>query len=642
MALEKYYSLRKDFVVIALTGRTGAGCSNAAQRLCRPDFISSIKYEPEKKSYLPEDAKFKICFDFLRHPDNWEPFKVISYKNVLLLQLVWEAIASGDNWLYIQRVIIQHADKKNPRFCENDDLLLQELRKCFDECFNEFKKKFGSKIKLHKFLKTFYGKWNYSFTEFFFGWFHGFCSKFYEIMDENDIAKRITFNHDLANDLRKAGSCLRNDSILDYSNVYTMAHNINQLIKLIRKETGKARVIIDPLKNSIELMYFKEKFSAFYMVAINNNEDERKKYIKSKSKVHESNIAAILKIDEIEYDSTGATGGDFRVPDIENCIQKSDYHIFHSGIEEENEIVKENSLNYQMIKLLALITHPGLITPTPVERTMQIAVNAKYNSGCISRQVGAVVTDQHYSVKSIGWNDVAQNQMPCKLRSVEDLVNGESSEVFSPYEKTGGDFSIDTNGSDKKSFKDLVKEDVDRADLKQLEGRPCPFCFKAFQNAYEGEKNQVHTRSLHAEENAMMQIAKNGGEGLKGGFLFTTASPCELCSKKAFQLGVRKIYYIDPYPGIALSHTLKNGVKRSFKKFPQIVKNANPEMRMFKGAVGSGFHKLYEPFMSYKDEIKIRTNLKPTPRPNLKKIVGKLTTDPEKQKRINEILNESK
>lgn len=36
---------------------------------------------------------------------------------------------------------------------------------------------------------------------------------------------------------------------------------------------------------------------------------------------------------------------------------------------------------------------------------MQLAFNVKYNSGCLSRQVGAVVTGNDFSVRSVGWND---------------------------------------------------------------------------------------------------------------------------------------------------------------------------------------------------------------------------------------------
>lgn len=72
-----------------------------------------------------------------------------------------------------------------------------------------------------------------------------------------------------------------------------------------------------------------------------------------------------------------------------------------------------------------------------------------------------------------------------------------------------------------------------------------------------------------------------------------TASPCELCSKKLYQLGVRKIVYIDPYPGIAREQIIACGFRR-------------PNLQLFKGAYGSTYYKLYQPFISYKDEQAIR------------------------------------
>ena len=192
-----------------------------------------------------------------------------------------------------------------------------------------------------------------------------------------------------------------------------------------------------------------------------------------------------------------------------------------------------------MLKLVGLIQQPGIITPTYVERMMQIAYNTKLNSGCISRQVGAVVTDSHFSVKGIGWNDVPFGQTPCSSRDLRDLNRGIDN-GFSKFElgETNHEYI------NKKKFNELIKLDFQKSatDLdKKLKGRSCSFCFKSFHNTYENKENQVHTRSLHAEENAMLQITKYGGQPLEGGNLFTTASPCELCSKKAFQLGIKNI-----------------------------------------------------------------------------------------------------
>ncbi len=262
----------------------------------------------------------------------------------------------------------------------------------------------------------------------------------------------------------------------------------------------------------------------------------------------------------------------------------------------------------QLMKLIALIQHPGLITPSSAERAMQIANTAKLNSGCISRQVGAVVTDSNYYIMSVGWNDVAKGQTPCNLRSINDYLDDVEGSLgnnphYSDFEKgkvastTSYKYKEGKPGTFKEALVDYFSESYAQR-KEDLGGKNCSFCFKSVHNHYEGEANQVHTRSLHAEENAMLQITKLGGMGAKGGNLFTTASPCELCSKKAYQLGIKKIYFIDPYPGIAVDQILKGG-------------NIQPELIPFWGAIGNAYDWLYESFMSYKDEITMTLEFKP-------------------------------
>ena len=217
---------------------------------------------------------------------------------------------------------------------------------------------------------------------------------------------------------------------------------------------------------------------------------------------------------------------------------------------------------------------------------MQIAYSAKFNSGCISRQVGAVITDANYSIKAVGWNDTAAGQVPCLLRSAENLLKYNDVEAFSDYEN-----------NDKK-FREAMKSKYQKIDNQKLDGRNLSYCFKDVQNFIEEKDNQVHTRSLHAEENAFLQITKYGGEGIEGGILFTTASPCELCSKKAYQLGIKKVVYIDPYPGIANNHILKIGNN-----------SKRPELQLFYGVIGNAYHKLYQPVLSFKDELNWITDI---------------------------------
>lgn len=629
MSLDNLYSLRKEFTIIGLTGRLGSGCSQIAKLLTEgtlftPDHDENLDFTQS------ESIKYNICNQYITYPENWAPYTVIEYKSVLLLFLCYESYLNSlyneqlNYDSYVQNIIfsiVQFGDDKEfktQRFKSEDNDLIIKLKQLLHRNKGLLQSLINIDPKnrlphLEDYLKTLKEKDSKDhFTTCFFTEFQNFSKEFYNELNNVDPFKRSIFIHDLANCLRKSGTTehCRTCSPNNFA-IYTVAKVINQIIKLKRATSnGKSKIVIDSLKNSLELMYFKEKFSAFYMVAVKRDDEERKEIVKDKFPNNIDIANHILNLDETEYSDSDFTEGKFAGPDVINCIQKSDYHIHN--VSDKNIVTKEKgnskipfnwqSTNSQLLKLIALIEQPGIITPTAVERTMQFAYNAKFNSGCISRQVGAVITDENFAVKSIGWNDVAKGQMPCKLRDARDLVSNKNEHLFSPYEKQGSSQNKQTK--QKVFFLEHLKISIEnQSDLDEsLKGKPCPFCFKSFQNKLEGHDNQVHTRSLHAEENAMLQITKNGGMGLCNGKLFTTASPCELCSKKAYQIGVKEIYYIDPYPGIAMKHTLQNGVKNE---------RTSPPTIMFKGAVGQAFHKLYEPIMSYKDEVAILSGFKP-------------------------------
>lgn len=234
--------------------------------------------------------------------------------------------------------------------------------------------------------------------------------------------------------------------------IYKVAEVINSIIKAHRNHNeGKAHVIIDRLKNSYEMLYFREKYSGFYMVSLNRDDDSRYESIKHKigsiSNARtsvEDNLKRIKELDQKEYLVSEFKKGEFESFDIENCVQKADYHIWYDEnysdinfyddfklqgdgdlyykdlkLEKTNRFYVYQPLLVQVLKLTSLIKLPGLVTPTYPERIMQIAYNAKLNSGCISRQVGAVVTDQNFSVKGIGWNEVGNGQTPVQVEILE-------------------------------------------------------------------------------------------------------------------------------------------------------------------------------------------------------------------------------
>ena len=101
------------------------------------------------------------------------------------------------------------------------------------------------------------------------------------------------------------------------------------------------------------------------------------------------------------------------------CFENAD--IFVTRNREEADYKCDYPLIRSLGRIVTLILHPGLLTPTKLERCMQIAMTAKLNSGCLSRQVGAVVTDSEYNILSLGWNDAPCGVESCLRRNLFDF-----------------------------------------------------------------------------------------------------------------------------------------------------------------------------------------------------------------------------
>ena len=324
----------------------------------------------------------------------------------------------------------------------------------------------------------------------------------------------------VGDNIRASGKAFDNN--FNAKNIYRISIRVNKIIKIFTKRAKKNKdnvyIVIDTLRNPFEAIYFRERYAAFYLLSINTKNVHREYRLKKLLNLNDAQLEDIDKKEgEHDYDDENF----FISQNIPKCIELSDIHINNPHVAEDDF----STLKKQLAWYVSLIMHPGLVTPSREERCMQIAYNAKLTSGCISRQVGATITNEANSVRAIGWNDPAQGQSPCLLRNVSDVLNSEDGTVYSQFEKNNKEFRDEI----KSKYEDKLTEE---AIIKKLCGRNVSYCFKKLKNEVDKKKNkggnQVHTRSLHAEENAFLQIVKYGGTGIKGGFLYTTASPCEL------------------------------------------------------------------------------------------------------------------
>ena len=428
---------------------------------------------------------------------------------------------------------------------------------------------------------------------------------------------------------QKYGNCIRKfgEVIFDQSklkkkldeeqnnDIFAIPRKINRFIKVLRRPFSRefsrpTRVVIDSIKNNFEATYLRDRYSAFYLFAISADESTRiKRLVESSQK--SLNIEQIHHIDWNEYSTIGQElyskykkgksvltkeemefckwiekeddirsdlvrkqayedkTHPFFLQGVKSCIEHADVFISNKGVgNRENMLLKR-----ELVRYICLILYPGLVQPTPIERCMQIAFTAKANSGCLSRQVGAVVTDKDYNILSIGWNDVPCGDISCARKNLRDLCKMEDTNAYTRYELDNAAF--------RKRLPD--KRLIDSQIGRLLCGLPLRYCFK---DIHTDAKNPMRSRAMHGEEKAL----ENCGKECEGGNLFTTASPCEMCSKKAKDHKIKKIYYIEPYPGISEDQYSNSGDPDNIAVHI-----------LFTGAIGRAYTQMYTPLMPHKD-----------------------------------------
>lgn len=573
-AIDNIYEEREKFIIVGLTGRTGSGCTTVSKILSTEIFEELNLHEPKTTDFdTNEQRKYQIVYSYIKQ--HWSPFFRISMTDVIFSFIIQE---SFDNLIEKLSGIIGKELAKN--ISNELNAKFPNLKAEYFYLNKEISKIFGTDIHLDRSNRN-----NLKIAYNILIRLSSIQSKFREVMNNNiyiDKSNNTTVStftyclQEFGNRIRNHGD-INPDKEFSGIHMFALARRANDFIKAVQA-VNKANnhptfICLDAIRSPYEATYFQDRYSSFYLVAVSTDDNERIRRLGEKLS-HEQ----IKALDSKEYPSKLKDESRFTNQDIGACLQLADIYLYNP-YESTNE---KYFITELIVKYITLMKHPGLITPTSVERCMQIAYNAKLNSGCLSRQVGAVITDSHYSVKAVGWNSVAEGQVPCNLRNAENYLINKDKSSFSTYELENQEF-IDH----------MHKEYKRKIGLSSLKGRLCSYCFKDEYEQITLQKNQVHTRSLHAEENAFLQIVKYGGEGIQGGKLFTSASSCVLCSKKAFQLGIKDIFYIDPYPDIATSHILSFGKD----------KTKCPKCHLFYGAIGRAYTCLYTQRIAIKDEL---------------------------------------
>ncbi|WP_448677275.1 anti-phage dCTP deaminase [Delftia acidovorans] len=196
------------------------------------------------------------------------------------------------------------------------------------------------------------------------------------------------------------------------------------------------------------------------------------------------------------------------------------------------------SLQTKVERYLDLILGSKIVTPTREESAMYAAASAASSSACLSRQVGAAVTDKNGEILSVGWNDVPKAFGGLYQFDRENDPSG--SNDLRCYNQGKRCF----NDDEKKTLAEALIETLgeDLIDPKQVDAAVKKILTdKRLQGLIE------FSRAIHAEMHAIINAMRLGGDRIHKGKIFVTTYPCHGCARHIVASGVSEVYYIEPY-----------------------------------------------------------------------------------------------
>lgn len=384
-------SLREEFVIIGLTGALGSGCTETANFLSDRNTkskINSILDSREKSEFDIEYRKIQRVKYFYEN-NGWEDFFHLRVSDILFLLFINDV----EDFSPFKSIF------KNNSLDKIDEI--KKIGKRFIDAISNHDKYDKKDLKTILLLTNNFIK---------------------ESIDKSANLYTSLFQ-EIGKDIRTTGSVSKEKNIdlseelklsENYANlkIFVIPEIIRRVIKLIRKENKdegrKDFFVIDSLRNIYEIEFFRNRYQSFYLFSVMASLEVRKDRILNSFKLTVEDLETIV---DFEKNDKGIES-----QAINTCIGKGDVFI-------DNDIENYNKteLTLQIIKYVALIRKPGLFTPSDDERFMQVAFTARYSSGCISRQVGAVVAGKDGYLRGFGWNDTPENHISCLYRTPEQF-----------------------------------------------------------------------------------------------------------------------------------------------------------------------------------------------------------------------------
>lgn len=317
-------------------------------------------------------------------------------------------------------------------------------------------------------------------------------------------------------------------------------------------EPPRTAYLIDQVKRPEEVELLRAMYRhLFYVVGVTKSYVQRRKTLEDDG-LDEREITDLMEIDRNESTEKGGQR-------LDKTLHLADFFIRNDAGLDQRDSVR---------RFTRLIHGDKSLTPNRVETGMYAAYAAGLRSACLSRQVGAAIANSYGEILATGCNDVpsAGGGLYSSNSTVDyRCVHRPGSTCFNDREKRDLQNSIGSLFREK--FATLkLKEEISESWLSAL-----------LQSIYEKTRLGSlieFSRSVHAEMDAIVSLARRGSSGLDKATLYTTTFPCHSCARHIVAAGITEVFYIEPYEKSMAQQLHKDAI--AFEEPHAKVKDAAP------------------------------------------------------------------
>lgn len=314
----------------------------------------------------------------------------------------------------------------------------------------------------------------------------------------------------------------------------------------------RAVYIVDQLKHPAEVELFRLTYrNAFFLVGVMSPQNARLEYLQTEGL---SSLDAQKLIERDRKDNLK------HGQQLEKTIYNSDFFVKHS-------LKSSGNITKPCKRFVGLVHGENGITPTRDESGMYAAYSASLKSACLSRQVGAAIANSLGDVISVGWNDVpagggglynedSENDQRCVVHG-KKCYNDDTKQRLA---KSIVAILTQAKTRKKDENKNKQNEQLIFVASKDTDHSTIPIEKNSSLTPAEASKlaNEIleitalgsiieYSRAIHAEMEAILNIARGGKSSTLAATMYTTTYPCHNCARHIIAAGISRVVYIEPY-----------------------------------------------------------------------------------------------